>query len=573
MTKQIFDNSNLAESYSGATTPLTYSFVKYVYQEVYQHFCRMMGVSRKTIAENQDMFSRMVEFIGYHIYYNLLNWYKLVSFLPGYRTNARFLEKMLGVDKEYQAPLPKPRNRVQAYFRDVPCMLVQIVRISASFAFMGVLIRRFKKRFDRVFKEVSDTPLSDLSLDQLKDLYLSLMQKLISHWRTPIANDFAVMVSTGLADKLLSKASGVDSIYLHLRLSNSLISLDPGLQIVKIADAIRRDQEVYELVTRTADPDVIWTLLKRYYPTHASSQLIADYIKTFGHRMPNELKLESETLDERPEVLIALVKSLLAHPPQEQQTDNGHVASNGNVLGRLGIVDRLCMRWLSKWATKSIRRREETRFRRALIFGYARKIFLVIGRKLHAQGLLDDPRNIFYCTTGEIMESISTRRWDRLDRLLIQRRKTEFKTWKSMEIPRRIETSQTIPEIEEDLAARRAESRPISISRVLRGMVAARPQSGRISGTALVLTEFDPNADFHGKVLVTRHTDPGWTIVFPLLRGLIVERGGMLSHAAIVARELNIPCIVGVEEATKLTRNGETIHMDLDSGEVGHDGI
>ena len=61
--------------------------------------------------------------------------------------------------------------------------------------------------------------------------------------------------------------------------------------------------------------------------------------------------------------------------------------------------------------------------------------------------------------------------------------------------------------------------------------------------------------------------------MFPLLRGLVIERGGMLSHAAIVARELNIPCIVGVEEATRVARDGDTIHMDLDSGEVRHDGV
>ncbi len=573
MTKQIFDNSNLAESYSGVTTPLTYSFVKYVYQEVYQHFCRMMGVGRKTINENQDMFARMVEFIGYHMYYNLLNWYKLVSFLPGYQTNARFLEKMLGVQKEHQASLPKLRNRVQAYLWDVPCMLVQIVRISASFAFMGILIRRFKKRFDEVFKEASDIPLSDLKLDELMELYLSLMHKLISHWRTPIANDFAVMVSTGLADKLLSRVSGANNIYLHLRLSNSLISLDPGLQIVKIVDTIRNDQDLYELFMRTAEPDMIWSLLKRYYSAHASSQLITEYLKRFGHRIPNELKLESETLEEKPDLLIALVKSLLAHPPQEQRTDNGHAAPNGDGLGRLGIVDRLCMRWLIGWAAKSIKRREETRFRRALIFGYARRIFLVIGRKLHAQGSLDGPRDIFYCTTEEIMESISTQRWEHLDRLLIQSRKDEFTNWKSMELPRRIETSQTISEIEKDLAAKRGDRQPVSTSIVLRGMVAVRPERRKISGVALVLTEFNPHADFRDKILVARHTDPGWTIVFPLLRGLVIERGGMLSHAAIVARELNIPCIVGVEEATRVVGDGDTIHMDLDSGEVGHDGI
>ena len=87
----------------------------------------------------------------------------------------------------------------------------------------------------------------------------------------------------------------------------------------------------------------------------------------------------------------------------------------------------------------------------------------------------------------------------------------------------------------------------------------------------MVLTTFDPNANFNGKILVTSQTDPGWTIVFPLLRGLIVERGGMLSHAAIVARELNIPCIVGVESATEILPNNSRVKMDLINGTIEHE--
>ena len=77
-----------------------------------------------------------------------------------------------------------------------------------------------------------------------------------------------------------------------------------------------------------------------------------------------------------------------------------------------------------------------------------------------------------------------------------------------------------------------------------------------VSGTALVLPEFRPDASFKDKVLVTRQTDPGWTIVFPFVKALVVERGGILSHAAIVAREFGIPCIVGVENATDLIDDG-----------------
>jgi pyruvate,water dikinase len=71
-----------------------------------------------------------------------------------------------------------------------------------------------------------------------------------------------------------------------------------------------------------------------------------------------------------------------------------------------------------------------------------------------------------------------------------------------------------------------------------------------------------------GRILVTRQTDPGWASVFFLVKGLVVERGGMLSHGAIIAREYGIPAVVGVAHATRLIRNGDTVRVDGDLGMV-----
>ncbi len=71
-----------------------------------------------------------------------------------------------------------------------------------------------------------------------------------------------------------------------------------------------------------------------------------------------------------------------------------------------------------------------------------------------------------------------------------------------------------------------------------------------------------------GQILVTRQTDPGWATVFFLVRGLVIERGGMLSHGAIIAREYGIPAVVGVPQATQLIRDGEHVRVDGDHGVV-----
>ena len=84
----------------------------------------------------------------------------------------------------------------------------------------------------------------------------------------------------------------------------------------------------------------------------------------------------------------------------------------------------------------------------------------------------------------------------------------------------------------------------------------------------MVLKEIDYKADFSGKILITHATDPGWTIVFPLLKGVITETGGLLSHASIISRELGIPCMVKVPQATKFLRTGDLIEMNALSGEI-----
>jgi pyruvate,water dikinase len=91
---------------------------------------------------------------------------------------------------------------------------------------------------------------------------------------------------------------------------------------------------------------------------------------------------------------------------------------------------------------------------------------------------------------------------------------------------------------------------------------------GRATGRARVV--LDP-ADIEmniGDVLVARTTDPSWASVMYASSALIVEIGGQLSHAAVVARELGIPCVMGVPEATRHIRDGDQVQVDGSAGTV-----
>jgi len=71
-----------------------------------------------------------------------------------------------------------------------------------------------------------------------------------------------------------------------------------------------------------------------------------------------------------------------------------------------------------------------------------------------------------------------------------------------------------------------------------------------------------------GCILVADHTDPGWIMLFPSARGLLVERGSLLSHSAIVARELGIPAVISIPGLLEWLQDGDEVELDGAAGIV-----
>jgi pyruvate,water dikinase len=92
--------------------------------------------------------------------------------------------------------------------------------------------------------------------------------------------------------------------------------------------------------------------------------------------------------------------------------------------------------------------------------------------------------------------------------------------------------------------------------------------AGRVTGRAVVVEDPAAACIRRGDVVVARHTDPGWTPVFSLIGGIVMEEGGLLNHCSIVARELGIPSIVGVNRATQLIPDGARVTLDAGAGMV-----
>ena len=91
---------------------------------------------------------------------------------------------------------------------------------------------------------------------------------------------------------------------------------------------------------------------------------------------------------------------------------------------------------------------------------------------------------------------------------------------------------------------------------------------GKVRGKAKVLTYVDEKVFNPGEILITKATDPGWTPLIINCGGIVLEVGGMLQHGALVSREFNKPCVVGIENVTKIIKDGEEVEVDAIEGVV-----
>lgn len=563
----LWDNSNIIESYGGVTTPLTFSFARRAYEQVYREFCRLIRLPEDVIEAHAGTFCCMLGLIRGRVYYNLYNWYRLVAVLPGYGLNRRFMEQMMGVRES----LPEAIANAQA----VPgagARAREAWRLAVSLSAFALHLMTFRGRMRRFMRRLEDTlgttrpRLDGLRPDELVEYYRALEQRLLTRWDAPIVNDFATMIWHGLLRRLSAAWLADQKDALHNDLlcgERGMISEEPARR-VKQMGALAAGDPGLATQLREAPPGA----LRKAVAAHpALRDAVADYLERFGDRCMEELKLESETLLDDPTPLYraignAAASDLGASAPRDLEIRGAAEARVREALaGR--PLRRLAFGWVLARARESLRARENLRFERTRVFGRARQIVLELGKRLAVQDCLAEPRDVFYLEIEELLGFVEGRATTTDLKGLAAVRKAEFTAWREAPAPaERFETRGLVYR-GHDFAA--AQPPPAPQGDVLKGLGCC---AGVVRGRVRVVRDPRSATVERGEIVVAERTDPGWVMIFPSAAGLLVERGSLLSHSAIVARELGLPAIVSLAGVTQWLRDGDRVQMDGSSGVV-----
>ncbi len=558
-TLRVWDNSNIAESYGGVTTPLTFSFARRIYESAYREFCKLMSVPPDRIERSDDVFPQMLGLIRGRVYYNLVSWYRVLALLPGFQLNRGFMEQMMGV----REPLPDEivqkivAENTGSRGADTLALVRTCFGLIRQLTGLPKQIARFQIRLDSALA-APPLPIPQMSGEELVAHYRDLERQLLKKWDAPLVNDFFAMIFYGVLRSLCVKWLGDSSGTLQNELlldGGEIISAEPPRRIVKMAALAGAHPGLPELL---ADPEI--SSHKKLAALRQAPELAAafeNYLTDFGDRCLEELKLESPTVRDDPASLLLSIGAMAGRPAIDLPPIPAKTATlPGNPLKRLVFLYAL------RQARERVRSRENLRFERTRLFGRVRSILRELGHRLHADGMLESAHDVFYLEIGEILAAWEATGTTAALGTLAQQRRAEFAIYETTETPPdRFQTRGPLHRHDHFENTRPADTTESSLT----GSGAC---PGRVTGRVRVVLDPRGARLEPGEILVARQTDPGWVVLFPTAAGLLVERGSLLSHSAIVSRELRLPCIVSLPGITTTLKTGDLVEMDGSAGTV-----
>ena len=541
---RILDNSNISESFPGICLPLSESFAGEMYSGIFTSLGRrFLG---KKVSSYEELFQRMVGGFSGRMYYEISSWYDILRLLPLSRKIIPVWQGMLGVS-----------NEEISFSRKKPGFFLKC-RIALLFCYYFFVSQRKMKELDRFFQEryASYSKRVDEEEDAkaLYRIFLEMKEDLLREWDITLINDMVSFISTHLYGK---------------KTAFSLETMKPvrALSALKtVAGKYGLDSEEYRREKKS-------------------------YIFAYGDRIVGELKLETRTYRTNEELLDRWILDSLETESVEKDCEETSCSERPS-------EQKQRKSFLYRLAESSCNNREISRLHRTRCFGLMRRIVDKIGEKTIGF-------DVYYLSLDELKELLFS---GKDFSLKIAREKELRKAYERLPVLSRVkllgkvdrdplageirvlnykfvkgkgsreEKSGKSEDIfssepmnlkrKEDIKGQDVEKGKEAGNNTQRVFFGRGVSKGIFRGEVLKIKSLQEvrATEAKGKILLSYSTDPGWFPYLNMAEGLITERGSLLSHSAILARELEKPAVVNIPNIMEELQSGDIVEIDGDLG-------
>lgn len=374
----------------------------------------------------------------------------------------------------------------------------------------------------------------------------------------------AIDASTWINEKMhlwLGEKNAADT--LSQSVPNNITSA-MGLELLDVADVIRPYPEVIAYLQQVKEEGFL-EQLDKLKGGPETRKAIEAYLTKYGMRCAGEIDITKPRWREKPATLIPMLLSNLknfAANASKQKFEQGRQEA---LQKEQELVERL------KQLPEGEQKAKETKHMIDLIrtfigyreypkYGMINRYFvykqalLQEAEQLVQAGILREKEDSYYLTFEELREVVRT---GKVDYQIISKRQEEYQGYEKLTPPRVLTSDGEVV-----TGKYKRENLP---AEALAGLAVS---AGVIEGRARVIVNIAEADLAEGDILVTAFTDPSWTPLFVSIKGLVTEVGGLMTHGAVIAREYGLPAVVGVENATKLIKDGQRIRVNGTEGYV-----
>ncbi|MCY9024664.1 PEP-utilizing enzyme, partial [Priestia megaterium] len=342
------------------------------------------------------------------------------------------------------------------------------------------------------------------------------------------------------------------------------ITSEMGLALLDVADVIRPYPEVVHYLKHVKDDNFLEKLVK-FEGGQETQDAIYDYLSKYGMRCPGEIDITKTRWSEKPAALIPVILGNIKNFEANASKQKFEKGLQEALKKEQELLNRL--KQLPDGEQKAKETKEKINLIRNFIgyreypkYGMINRYFvykqalLKEAAQLVKAGVISETEDIYYLTFDELQEVVRTHK---VNDQIITKRKEEYQLYTKLTSPRVITSHGEIV-----TGAYKRENLP---SQAIVGLPVS---SGVIEGRARVILNMENANLSDGDILVTSFTDPSWTPLFVGIKGLVTEVGGLMTHGAVIAREYGLPAVVGVENATRLIKDGQRIRVHGTDGYI-----